>query len=332
VVGIHQTLFYSGIHGTPAFFPWHRYFLLKLENLFQQIDCRVTIPYWDWALEAANPLGSVIWGPGASYLGGDGGGGCVTDGPFASPGWLQPDGNCLTRDFQPASTAATAPMIEGYITSAPLATDYTSFITNIEFGVGTHDHVHCIISGTMCTTGSAQAPEFFLHHGFIDKTWHDWQMRDPTHVNAYSGSTTAPMPGTATRPVDMFDLTAQVMEAVEAPVSVCYIEPLNFNFIDVLIANVGAAALNRLPRVRQSPTNPEMFMMMQWTADRIAVLRAAEAAANDPRNFIIVEFADAIKNCSLLSTLGFLPSDELLNCALTSMVEIGVGAEEPTPC
>jgi hypothetical protein len=32
-----------------------------------------------------------------------------------------------------------------------------------------HDSVHCMIGGTMCVTDSAGAPEFFLHHGMIDK-------------------------------------------------------------------------------------------------------------------------------------------------------------------
>ena len=42
------------------FFPWHRWYVLELENLLRQIDCRVTIPYRDWIKDAA--LRSRIYG------------------------------------------------------------------------------------------------------------------------------------------------------------------------------------------------------------------------------------------------------------------------------
>ena len=37
----------------------------------------------------------------------------------------------------------------------------------------------------MCSNDSATAPEFFLHHGFVDKIWADWQKRGHTFRNAY---------------------------------------------------------------------------------------------------------------------------------------------------
>lgn len=33
-------------HGNAHFFPWHRMFLASLEQKLQQIDHRITIPYW----------------------------------------------------------------------------------------------------------------------------------------------------------------------------------------------------------------------------------------------------------------------------------------------
>ena len=38
-------------------------------------------------------------------------------------------------------------------------------------------HFSKFVDGTMCTLESADAPEFFLHHGFIDKLWDDWQKK-----------------------------------------------------------------------------------------------------------------------------------------------------------
>ena len=37
----------------------------------------------------------------------------------------------------------------------------------------------------MCTADSASAPEFFLHHGYVDKIWADWQKRGTSFKNAY---------------------------------------------------------------------------------------------------------------------------------------------------
>lgn len=48
-----------------------------------------------------------------------------------------------------------------------------------------HDTVHCRVGGTMCAHNSANAPEFFLHHAFIDKIWADWQEKSTSHLYAY---------------------------------------------------------------------------------------------------------------------------------------------------
>ena len=37
----------------------------------------------------------------------------------------------------------------------------------------------------MCAHNSANAPEFFLHHAFIDKIWADWQEKSTSHMFVY---------------------------------------------------------------------------------------------------------------------------------------------------
>lgn len=37
----------------------------------------------------------------------------------------------------------------------------------------------------MCNQYSANAPEFFLHHAFIDKIWADWQEKSTDHMDVY---------------------------------------------------------------------------------------------------------------------------------------------------
>ena len=85
---------------------YHNRYLLRYENLLRQVDCRVTLAYWDWSLFSMSPWNNTsdrIWYPGPSGLGGNGSdgssGGCVTDGPFARNVWRKTNGRCLRRRF-----------------------------------------------------------------------------------------------------------------------------------------------------------------------------------------------------------------------------------------
>jgi len=75
--------------------------------------------------------------------------------------------------------------------------------------VNLHDLVHCLIDGTMCSFDSAAAPEFFLHHGFIDKIWDDWQKKSDNHMNVFFSTITQLMPGTQVLPREVIDLSSQ---------------------------------------------------------------------------------------------------------------------------
>lgn len=85
---------------------YHNRYLLQYENLLRQVDCRVTLAYWDWSLFSMSPWNNTrdrIWYPGPSGLGGNGSdgssGGCVTDGPFSRNVWRKTNGRCLRRRF-----------------------------------------------------------------------------------------------------------------------------------------------------------------------------------------------------------------------------------------
>ena len=44
------TNFSRGLHNNGAFLPWHRGYLLQVENLLRGFNPNVTIPYWDWCV------------------------------------------------------------------------------------------------------------------------------------------------------------------------------------------------------------------------------------------------------------------------------------------
>ena len=91
-------------------------------------------------------------------------------------------------------------------TSNPSDFERFEFLLRFDF----HDLVHCVIDGTMCSIDSASAPEFFLHHGFVDKIWWDWQRLSRNHTfNEYFLTQKQRMPGTVYRSETLLDLNDQ---------------------------------------------------------------------------------------------------------------------------
>ena len=75
------------------------------------------------------------------------------------------------------------------------------------------------LDGTMCGRDSAEAPEFFLHHGFIDKIWADWQKKSLANKYVHFLSISHKMQGAPYYPSDVLDLKKQ-----PGCVKVCYDE------------------------------------------------------------------------------------------------------------
>ena len=206
----HGILFGSGIHTQPYFFPWYRWYILSMENLLRKVDCRVTVPYWDWSLESQDWKDSIIWKDEWGF-GGDGNQAMnlsVRSGPFKQPEWKAPNGETLTRKFNGvlpdcAAVAMTQRMGGGGVSQ------FNTWHGRVQSNL--HDTVHCAIGGTMCTSEAANDPIFFLHHGFIDKLWSDWQNNGAAFKNhAYYTQNYDAMPGSeGTSPSSLYDLQNQ---------------------------------------------------------------------------------------------------------------------------
>ncbi|XP_074609332.1 grixazone synthase-like [Acropora palmata] len=219
LINEHRRLFFSGIHHVTHFLTWHRYFILLYENLLRRVDCSVTVPYWDWSKMPGSAFNttaaSSIWSSEDSGLGGDGEGiySCVQTGPFRQDVWsivplppgipTGPGPRCLARMFfgTPPDAIAVQRVLD-----IPLG-NFSDF--ELMLRVNLHDLVHCLIDGTMCSLDSATAPEFFLHHGFVDKIWNDWQKKSESHKNVFFSNMSQRMPGTQVLPSKVLDLSQQ---------------------------------------------------------------------------------------------------------------------------
>eukprot|EP00795_Rhopilema_esculentum_P007701 gene7701-13528_t len=210
-VKIHKDLFFKGIHTKNYFLPWHRWYLLKFENLLREIDCRITIPYWDWAFWSDVPwvANMHIWNSHDYGLGGNGDpkkGYCVQDGPFKEGSFKTPDfdnkgevldavayaiesskvpkiktsnkAGCLRRSFN--GKPVGVPLIRKILRSR--AASFSVFENVVR--VSLHNSMHNEIGGHMCSEYASVTPEFYLHHAFLDKLWYTWQLHSKACLNA----------------------------------------------------------------------------------------------------------------------------------------------------
>ncbi|MBW4491681.1 MAG: tyrosinase family protein [Oscillatoria princeps RMCB-10] len=192
----------NAAHRGPAFFPWHREFILRFERDLQAEVPGVSLPYWDWAEDAAlpNPETAPVWGD--DLMGGNGDssdGNLVKTGPFAyNPAdpntWTIVDegGNPaggLQREFGvniptlPAQADVSAALAEVPYDSPPWDTSSNpSFRNRLEgwiAGPQLHNRVHVWVGGSMLPMTSPNDPVFFLHHCNVDRLWAEWQSQHP---------------------------------------------------------------------------------------------------------------------------------------------------------
>jgi tyrosinase len=190
-------------HHGPAFFAWHRVFLLEFEKDLQRKsgDPNLGLPYWDWRND--NSSSSSIWN--SNFMGGNGESSdnlAVKDGSFRKGQWKTVDEptTYLRRQFGPEpSSPPKADQLPTWeqVQAALDATvfDVTPYDENSASGFRNraegyyppqydratyipkmHNRVHAWVGGSMIPITSPNDPVFFLHHCFMDKLWADWQV------------------------------------------------------------------------------------------------------------------------------------------------------------
>ncbi|MFE9643689.1 tyrosinase family protein [Streptomyces sp. NPDC006365] len=187
-------------HMAPSFLPWHRKFLLDLEEALRRVDDSVTVPYWDWTRNRTTT--AVPWTE--DLLGGTGrrSDRQVMTGPFAyrNGAWTirvgVTDTEFLARDLgrrQDPIALPTAADLElaledpVYDTAPWNSTSAKGFRNKLEgWGPGrgvvswrTHNRVHRWVGGQMVGGASVNDPVFWIHHAFVDLLWSRWQRRHP---------------------------------------------------------------------------------------------------------------------------------------------------------
>ncbi|KAJ1965163.1 hypothetical protein IWQ62_002736 [Dispira parvispora] len=175
------------IHRSPFFLPFHRRYLVDLENRLQAIDPSVTLPYWDWSLDAKAPFDNVVFSSASDWLGSQGS--CLNDGGFArfyvTCTESGPRSHCLSRRFRAVNGRTTLYGRDIIQRIVDTTNTYNAFRELLEYGP--HNLVHDMVGGDMDTMCAPSDPLFFLHHTFVDKLWADWQ-RYPNRGRQFDGT------------------------------------------------------------------------------------------------------------------------------------------------
>ncbi|MEM8670319.1 MAG: tyrosinase family protein [Planctomycetota bacterium] len=164
----------------PIFLPWHREYLLRLEQALQAVNPDVALHYWDWTSDLAIQSGI----PRA-----------FTDRTYQSSGstFRNPLRSFTFACNGPAQSTRRNPgpsfQLEFFADSVNDAyrdASYLSFNRSID---GPHGSLHVWVSGNMSGVfTAAYDPIFWAHHSNVDRQWASWQdaggMDPPADVQA----------------------------------------------------------------------------------------------------------------------------------------------------
>lgn len=163
--------------GSDQFLPWHRAFLKYVEQHLQNINCDITIPYYDWTIDAGEPHKSVIWSMVVFGGNGEGQNGCVPHHSFKDyypPSWMP----CLRRQFNNSVTFPDAINVQLAVNDP----SYTNFRLQMEMMLAS---VQSYVGGHMYSDLSPYDPVFMSVIAYIDKLWTLWQEKHPDWMASY---------------------------------------------------------------------------------------------------------------------------------------------------
>ena len=178
LVDIHANSIHQ-MHGNPRFLPWHRIYLVRMEELLMTIDPTICIPYWKSSEEQAFPSWLLGFTPTVNLMSGS---------------------HTVTRNiggnFLP-NTAAVATVMSNSI--------FDPFARALE---GIHNSGHGWVGGSMGVIPTAPCdPIFWMHHCEIDRIWAEWQAANPGQNPNLTGAAAIMDPWSESE-VDTRDITA----------------------------------------------------------------------------------------------------------------------------
>lgn len=146
LVDLHAGMYMQ--HSNLRLLPWHRIFLMLLEEALHNYHPDVCIPYWDWEKDQNFPdwLAAVL-----------------------------PTVHTPTRTINVIRSPGATSWLAGIVSGVPSAMSQTTYDTFSSPINGIHGGVHIWVGGTMSDASVSPAdPVFWLHHANLDRLWWVW--------------------------------------------------------------------------------------------------------------------------------------------------------------
>ena len=179
LVDIHSNAIHQ-MHSNPRFLPWHRIYLLRMEELLMMVDPTVCIPYWKSSEEQAFPSWLLGFTPTVNLSGGP---------------------HTVTRNIGAFAVLPNAAAVAAAMANAT----FNTFAQAVE---GVHNSGHVWVGGSMLSIPTAPCdPVFWMHHAEIDRIWAAWQGANPGQNPSLAGAAAIMDPWSETE-VDTRDITA----------------------------------------------------------------------------------------------------------------------------
>ena len=201
---IHKNAHAAGqdVHGGPAFLPWHRELVNRLEALLREVDPALSLHYWDWTTDPRSAAGGAAALFTNEFMGSANG-----DAGFPLQDFESTEGGGHLKVWRSVNGGAPgtpgSPSDNTIVTSADAsaqANQYHDFWVN-DAGhpnslENTHDNAHGYIGGSIAKQHfSFHDPFVFLLHSVVDRLWSMWQLAagkawrlDPNQVYGAEGT------------------------------------------------------------------------------------------------------------------------------------------------
>lgn len=151
------------VHYGWFFLPWHRGYLLTLEQKIRRLtgEQSFALPYWDWTKRPRIP---------GAFFG--------ANNPMEDGTRLYGPYDEIPADFLDLRGILDAPVFHnfgGYDSARRNAPKIEGILEN-----SSHNNVHNWIGGNMASfSGAGFDPIFYTHHNMIDRIWEIWKARNP---------------------------------------------------------------------------------------------------------------------------------------------------------
>ena len=181
----HTSAAFSPVPSESQFLPWLRFYLAEYENMLQLIDCRLTVPYWDWTSSPSAPYSTAYLDNTLGFGGSaDSTTQCVLTGPFRSGIWnVAPSagGGCLKREFKLTDPFPDTNYIQNSIVKLP-ASDFNIMHSRLKLII--FDAISCLVGGNMCGADGPSDPLHLLLISSTDSIFSEWQKKSAAHLAA----------------------------------------------------------------------------------------------------------------------------------------------------